>query len=204
MSAEVRSGLTVLVKENTHFNTITVKDGTQSRKATFNNKNHKTVGLDFFTDHFNAYGTVKARTDEERERCHGGKITHVLSMNNELNIDSFIDLVLIPAAIENGLKPQEFFLKNGENPFNRKDGPFIKGFHFHSYTNQHGETWVAYINPRNKQIWISSNDDRINWKWKMHTNFNTTTPWIMSEEEKTWLQLLNNMAEHLYSFYQNP
>jgi hypothetical protein len=199
MPAEVRNGLIVQVKENTHFNTITVKDSSQSRKAVFNNKTHKEVGLDFFTDHFNAYGTVKALSQEERERRHAGKITHILNMTNELSIDIFINLVLIPAAIENGLKPQEFFLINGENPFKRKDGPLIKSLHFHSYTNQHGETWVAYINPLNKQIWISSSDALVNWKWKLHT----ITPWIMNDAEKTWLKLITDMAEHLYNIYQN-
>jgi len=198
----LENGLEIRRKENLTYIGYVISDITGlTKKATFNNKSKKNIGASFNLSSFKDYGIVKQLSEEEMKKRHSGSTKFTLKLNEEMSEKNVIEKIIIPGCIKTGLKTSKQFFEEYQDPFKLPDGPFITGFCFHSYTNERNELWVAYINQHNGDIWVSSNDDPINWKWAKLDKDVKKFPYLITEFEENWLTLLLQTAQ-AYTFHK--
>lgn len=172
-------------------------------KGKYNHKNKKEVEASFSSPLFSNFGTETVLTPEEAILQHRGVIRSRLKLSKKMSEEDVIEKIFIPAVIDHGLIPYTFPLKTAENPFHRKDVPFIEGYSFHSFTNLLSGLWVAYICLSTGDIWITSN--LINWNWKEYKETekkNDIVPWVLSEEESDWISSLFKIRDKFHGIYK--
>jgi len=193
------NGMVISRKVNKVYTAFRLRDSEIALIAKYNHVNKKDLETNFYSPLYEKLGTVIHLTEEEAREQHRGSIRYRLRLKEEISEQDALEKVFIPASIYHGLKPGNFPLKNGDNPFTMKDGPFLKGYGFHAFTNMHGETWVAYTKATSNEIWVSCNDDLIGWIWKkFETVENKYAPWVMSDSEKQWLAFIEHVTQEFH------
>lgn len=209
------NGIIIDCKKNQHYTSFKfIDEKGKTVRATYKHTTQKEIGATFDLLPYTEYGDIIHLTEQEAEKRHAGSVRYIMKLNKAMTEKEVLDDILIPAIIKaglknngvyasNGVKPFEWkhgpLIRDGVNPFEWKHGPFLKDCYFYSFTNKSGNTWVAYINYKSGDIWISSNDHLINWKWKKFIEDTTTfsSSWEMTTPEQEWLTSLLKMANTL-------
>jgi len=191
------NGTVIQRKENATYVAYRLPGLTDVLTAKYNHNNGVEVETSFETpllsSLISSLDTLTVITQQEAIDQHRGKIRVRIKFHEKITEEEALEDFIIPSAIEYGLK-NSFPLKSGENPFKRTDGVFLPGYAFHSFTNVHGEVWVAYLRIAQKEIFISCDDSLINWRWKKFDGIEKAAPWVMTDEEIKWLSSLDHLV----------
>ena len=187
-----KEGLDIFRKVNKIYTAYKISDLTTTLKGKYNHTNQREVEASFSTPLFSKFGTETKLSTEEAVLQHRGSIRSRLKLNINMSEKEVLKQVLIPGAIEYGIEPNYFPLFPSQDPFNRKEGPFLEGIYFHAFTNIFGYTWVAYIDMTD--IWVSCNSPLINWNWREYEDTlsrqKALAPWELTEGELEWFDSL--------------
>jgi hypothetical protein len=78
---------------------------------------------------------------------------------------------------------------------------FASGHFLYTHSNFHGEYWIAYINMTTYDIHLTGCD--VDFEWKIvKTKEGITAPFIMEQDELTWLRMVGLMAQEFRSRYE--
>lgn len=200
------NGIEISRKVNAAYTAFKLSDSEILLKGKYNHQNQKEVEASFSTPLFSKFGTETTLTAEEAALQHRGSIRSRIKLTEKMSENNVLEQILIPGAIEYGLKSNYFPLKDGENPFTRKEGPFLRGFNFYSFTNIFDNVWVAYINPLTCDIWVSNNNRLVNWKWIEYSKINKEmdfVPWPLHANELNWFNLLCETSAYFSNILKN-